>query len=213
MQYKLTQIKPKIFLMEFKNHYDLGMTFLRYQEYYESRSSKFRGKNFTIIDFMEWYAKEYGAGIFTYPLDWSGYNIPSHIISSVRPTIEDNNKYDEEMYKIYDKCQKEVGDDFYLIGAQDDKQNDIVIKHELAHGFFYTNAEYRKKMTALVGKLTPSFRNKMKAELKEIGYTPKVYIDEMQAYLSTGMIDSLGKVNTQDKPFVELYKMYYDKKD
>ena len=66
MKYTLKEIKGGIFLVEFDNQYDLAMTFLRYQEFYES--PKFKGKRFTIIDFMEWYSKEYD-GAFTYTKD------------------------------------------------------------------------------------------------------------------------------------------------
>ena len=41
--FKITEVKPRIFLFEFKNHYDMCMYFMRYQEYYESASPKFRG--------------------------------------------------------------------------------------------------------------------------------------------------------------------------
>jgi hypothetical protein len=55
------------------------MTFLRYQEFYESPSKKFRGKSYKLLDFMKWYASE-NDGIFTYPRDWAGFNFPGSII-------------------------------------------------------------------------------------------------------------------------------------
>lgn len=53
MKFTISEVKPKIFLFESDNSYDLAMTFLRYQETYESPNPKFRNKSFTIIDFME----------------------------------------------------------------------------------------------------------------------------------------------------------------
>ena len=34
--YTVKEIKPRIFLLSFKDHYDLCMHFVRYQEFYES---------------------------------------------------------------------------------------------------------------------------------------------------------------------------------
>ena len=81
--FKIKEIKPNIFLFEFKHNYDMCMHFLRYQEYYESSSPKYRGKAFEIFDFMRWYSLKYGKGAFTYVDDWDGFNIPSHIIWSL----------------------------------------------------------------------------------------------------------------------------------
>lgn len=211
MKYTLTEVKPKIFFLNFKDYYDMCMLFLRYQEFYESLSLKFRGKQFKILDFMEWYSKKHG-GSFTYTLDWAGFNIPGKIISEVRKKkILDYNNYDAEMFHIYGKCYAEYGNDFYLISAVGENES---LKHEIAHGFFYTFPEYKKEMTKLVKALDSNFRSKFNLILKNMGYTSKVYIDECQAYLSTGTYDIKGfdnmKLNGEDKPFIELYNKYYE---
>lgn len=207
--FKIKQVKPKIFLMEFNDQYEMCMTFLRYQEYYESTSPKFRGKSFTILDFMEWYSKKYGDGAFKYPVQWGGFNIPSYIIEEViEKGIKDHNKYDNVVKKIYNDCKKEAKGNFYLIGAQK-SQDDEVIRHEIAHGFFYLNDKYRKEMINLVKNLTPSFRKSMNDGLSKLGYTQKVFVDEIQAYMSTGMRDCFPIVKTQDKLFIGVYNKYY----
>jgi len=68
-----TRLANDIFLLRFDTQYELASTFLRIQEHYES--SRFRKRVFSLEDYMDWYAAEYGA--FTYFEDWSGFNVPS----------------------------------------------------------------------------------------------------------------------------------------
>src|SRR4249920_176504 len=68
-----TRIARGIFLVRFDSQYELASTFLRIQEHYES--SRFRGRVFTLEQYMDWYAARFGA--FTYFEDWSGFNVPS----------------------------------------------------------------------------------------------------------------------------------------
>lgn len=207
--FKLIEIKPSIFFLDFKDSYKLAMHFLRYQEYYESASSKFRGKSFTILQFMEWYSKTYGNGAFTYPIDWSGFNIADNIIKEVHSKeIIDPNQYDETMLTVYKECASKCPDKpFYIIGAVG---KSFAMKHEIAHGFFYTEPTYKKEMTQLVKGLKSSLRNKMYKAFNKIGYTPKVYIDECQAYLATGFTNAFGiKLKNEHKPFIKLYNEYY----
>ena len=115
--FTLTEVRPKIFFLNFNNYYDMTMYLLRCQEFYESPSPKFRGKSFKIFDFMKWYSLKYGKGSFTYPMDWSGFNFPSSVMKEVYSSpIEDYNKYDEEMLLVYKEISKSY-DDFYVIAA------------------------------------------------------------------------------------------------
>lgn len=217
--FKLEEIRPKIFLMSFKEPYDLAMYFVRYQEFYESPSPQYRGKKFELLDFMRWYSFKFGNGVFTYPDDWAGFNIPGDIIKQIWDLgITDRNIYDYEMLQVYRECQKKSKGDFYLIGVSSEKEEAITLKHEIAHGFFYTTPSYKKEMTQLVKELTPEVRQKMNDELKELGYTPKVYIDEIQAYMSTGLplnpdgSDIYQQLEEARKPFIKLYSKYYKEK-
>jgi hypothetical protein len=209
--YKLKEIKPRIFFMDFKDPYNMAMHFMRYQEYYESASSRFRDKSWTWIDFMEWYSKKYGDGAFTYAIDWSGFNIPGHIIRDViEKKIPDPNKYDAEMFKIFSHCAEKYSDEkFYIIGAVG---HSFAMKHEIAHGLFYTQPSYKKEMTRLVKSLKSDLRKSIFKSLKDIGYTPRVYVDECQAYLSTGFTDNFDvAIIDEHKPFIQTYETYYSK--
>ena len=213
---QVEEIKPRIFLLNFDSQYNMAMHFLRYQEYYESPSLRFRGKIFTIIDFMEWYSKKYGKGAFTYPKDWDGFNLSLSIIEDVlinKSPIIDYNKYDEDMEKIVAYCYKTLNknsdDEAYLIGTYGKKK--AALKHELAHAFFYTNKEYEKKMVKLVKSLDKNARKKLFNILKEYGYTRKVFVDEAQAFIATGLTENMGGLFTvsERKPFISLFKEYY----
>lgn len=209
--FKVTEVKPRIFYLEFKKRYDCNMMFLRYQEYYESPNSKFRDHPFEILDFIEWYSKAFGKGAFTYMVDWAGFNIPARVIKEVWDKgIMDRNIYDYEMLRVYRKCRDIYPDEkFYVIAAVGKSQT---MRHEIAHGFYYTTPEYKKAMDKLVKGLSKPFRKKMNAALKKIGYTPKVYVDETQAYMSTGVPDRF-KLKTNKKqlqPFIDLYNKYYN---
>lgn len=214
ISYTILQVKPNIFFVEFTNSYDMNMTFLRYQEFYESPSPKFRGKVFKILDFMKWYSAKYGKGNFTYPTDWCGFNLGSKIIRDVIWLgIPDRNDYDSEMEDIYTKCCAKSPEPFYIIGCK--KSDKITKDHELAHAYFYTNKQYKKEMVKLVKTLAPELRITMNSLLKKIGYTPKVYIDEIQAYMATGLLNLTGvslEIETAlieaRNPFIRVFKEY-----
>lgn len=215
----LREVKPNIFLLEFKEEYDMTMFFLRYQEYYESPSPKFRGKTWKILDFMRYYSFAFGKGAFTYPIDWSGFNIPDYVISNVRERgIPDPNDYDKVMWSVYQSCKKRAkGNKFYIIGVV--KGNDA-LEHEIAHGLFYLNPEYKKEMVKLVKQMDPELRKVMDAYLLKVGYTPQVFVDETQANMATTgdftyyserhtfPADSIPKLNQARLAFEEVFKRY-----
>lgn len=190
----IKEVRPRIFLFEFSNHYDMCMHFLRYQEFYESSSPRFRGKSFQILDFMKWYTFKYGKGSFSYPNDWNGFNIPGDIIQKVwQLGIDDRNIYDYEMQMAWGVCnQKSNGQEFYIIGVV---RGNKALSHEIAHGLFFLNKKYKKETVKLVKELPDSIRKTINEALKKLGYTPKVYVDETQAYMATGLTEAFGKVD------------------
>ena len=223
MKYKLKTIllssengtTQGIFLVEFDSRYDLAMTFLRYQEFYESPSPKFRNKCFTILDYMEWYSKQPDKNnSFTYPDDWAGFNIPDHIIYSLAHKIPDYNKYDACMDSIVDKIDRIMGraggytgSKFYITGAQTG-QNEVVL-HEVAHALYYLSESYRKEIDKKYKALSDKHKRSIESFLKDNGYTKHVYKDEAQAYLSTGdrTGNKLVSLNVR-KAFVEVFDRY-----
>jgi hypothetical protein len=196
------EILPKVVWCRGASQYDLAMHFLRYQEYYESDSPFFRGHSWDLLTYMEWYARKHG-GVFTYPSDWAGFNIPARIVLEVHARgIPDPNAYDKVMLDI-----ALTAPDGYLIGAQPDDQD--VIKHECAHGLFATNADYKTKMVALVEALPQDVRERMNAELAGMGYVDLVFVDETQAYFATGLQTNMPFDAALTKPFEELFSTYW----
>lgn len=211
LDFKIKEVRPKVFLFEFADQYDMCMHFMRYQEYYESASPKFRCKKFTIFEFMRWYSKTYGHGAFTYCTDWDGFNVPGSVIREIwSGGILDANQYDRAMWQGYCNCVNKAGNNIYIIGATKDQ---AALKHEVAHAFFQLRPEYKKKMIKLVKSLPLPIMNETKANLKKVGYTPKVYTDEIQAYMSTGLTEMFGldtdKWKVEREPFEKVFNEFY----
>jgi hypothetical protein len=181
---KLKEIADNIWLVETQDQYELAMTFLRYQEYYESPDEKFYRQPFAISDFQKWYKKRKKS---EYHLDWAGFNVPSEIIFKCMETIPDYNEWDLKMGHIINEITSKTKNKFYLIGTL--KGETTTLKHELAHGFYYTIPEYKEKMNKLYLKLPENVKNYLLKFLKSSGgYHPEVYADETQAYLSSNEI-------------------------
>lgn len=189
--WKLKKVAPKIYLLTFGNKYDLALHFLRYQEYYENPNEQFFNQSFTIVDFMEWYSKNEGGGSFTYPHDWIGFNVPGSVFRDLlEKGITDFNKYDHFMIDIVEYIQNKLNGnkwDFYLIGAQHD--NESTIEHELAHAFFYTDKEYRNKVSQIAAYKYCELYSAFKKFLTNSMYNEYVHLDEFQAYFATGLLD------------------------
>lgn len=229
----LQKLYPRLYLLKFdpKDRYDMCMTFCRFQEKYESPNPRFRGKDFELVDFMEWYSKERD-GYFSYANDWAGFNMPNTLFpNGWFHNIKDKNKYDYLMLHAYYAIWHDIkygndsffntgvptdfgpnGDNpkYYLIGATDDWS----ISHEMAHGFYYLIPKYKKQMNALTNKLPKKFREKVYSWLEYIGYTPTFFKDEMQAYMSTGFPESADiEPGKWCKPFEKVFESIYKNAD
>jgi len=124
----------------------------------------------------------------------------------------DSNEYDYIMFGIVSKIKEQLKDDnFYLIGIHSDDKDKETQRHEIAHGLFWTNTEYRMKMTTLVHALPIKVKKHLKRILQKRGYCKNVFIDEIHAYMSTGLIGAMNKklLNKYRKPFKEVLKEYY----
>lgn len=183
INYKIKEVKPNVFAVIVKDKYDRAMLFCRAQEYYESPSAKFRGKNFSIWDYMKWYHEQNDWG-FSYGADWSGFNIP---LKTVRECYNKLTKpetpYDKVMDEILFKLKNESNDS-YLIGAKDIKGE--TFKHEVCHALYHTNKDYKKQMDNLTNGLPKKYYVTFKNNILKMGYAPKVVDDEIQAYLQYG---------------------------
>jgi hypothetical protein len=183
MKYKLKKIKHKLYSVYIKDRYDLCMVFCRQQEFYESSIKGIKEKPFRFFDFMKQYSKKYGNGVFSYPEDWAGFNIPSKSIEKLYDLkIPDFNYYDEIFQKFYDEIKKETKD-FYLIGCSSYEKN-RVLDHEIAHGLYNTCIDYKKECEKINKNISNKIKNDIYKLFKKIGYDKHVFDDEIQAYCS-----------------------------
>ena len=181
---KLIKVCDNVYLCEINNEYDLAMTFCRVQEFYESAYEEIRNSNFSMMQFQRLYSLNQ-EGVFTYPQDWAGFNIPCSILDKFYKgswVQTDWNEYDTAFKKIITK----IGNDkpFYLIGAR--KGEKQTIDHELSHAFYNLKIDYKRGADKLVNSIPKKTFNKLKKALKQTGYCNKVIKDEIQAYFSSG---------------------------
>ena len=185
ISYRIKEVKPNIYAVIIKDKYDRAMTFCRAQEYYESPSPKFRGKEFSIWDYMKWYHERNGNG-FSYGNDWSGFNIPVKIIKECYNKLNKiESPYDKAMDEILSFLSLKVeSKDGYVISCGIAKGD--TFNHELCHGLYYTNKDYKKQMDNLTKGLPKKYYNVFRYNLLQMGYASKVINDEIQAYIQYG---------------------------
>jgi len=177
--FKYLEILPRVYFLKFDEFIDIGLTFWRYQEYYESKF--FRGRVFTLVDFIHNYYKK-NDNDFDYFGYWDGFNIPSSVLKEVwRRKIKDENKYDAALRKFDSQVPHR---DYYVISSFA-KSNDTR-NHELAHGLYYTNPDYKREITRELSRLPVKSVRLWKKVLRKAGYHKAVYRDELQAYLVSG---------------------------
>jgi hypothetical protein len=220
MYFSIEEILPHVYHLRFGKQYDAAMHFIRYQEYYES--PKFRKKIFSIAEYMRWYSETYGKGAFTYPKDWTGFNVPSWALKEVRYSANvmlamDERREDVFMNCIIDAiCEKEGDNPFYFIGTSlegEKEEGKNLLDHEIAHALYYVSPEYRAPMNQLLTAWgdgekfeTKEYTKGLKV-LGEMGYHQQTALDEMQAYCATGLCEELEGVIAKStmRPFRKIF--------
>lgn len=153
---------------------ELGLTFMRFQEYYESANPDFRGKIFTQGQLRKWYSETYGSN--SYHTHWVGFNFPSKVLNPFKEGLFDPLTTEEQ--KLLDLFRYR-SDDFYIIGAQ----NNSTLRHELAHALYASNPKYKLEIDNFLKKNQKKLRNTNKYILGK-GYCKEVLNDEIQAYIT-----------------------------
>jgi hypothetical protein len=100
--------------------------------------------------------------------------------------------------------------DWYLIGASSKDKG--TMNHEIAHGLYFTNKDYKKKVNELIGNIKPTHYDKLKKKLIKMGYVDdkKIIDDEIQAFMSTGLYNGLNtkELKVYEKEFKNNFKKF-----
>jgi hypothetical protein len=164
-----SQVAPGIFVVRFKSQYQLASTFVRIQEHYES--IRFKGRVFTLEQFMDWYAERFGA--FTYFEDWSAFNVPSTALwPFYRGRFDPLLEKERRLLALFRK----IREPFYVIGIANEQDLD----HELAHALYHMQPDYRQAVNAAMRKYNTTALSR---RLHAMGYHRSVLADEVHAYL------------------------------
>lgn len=203
----MEEVHKNIFWIEFASRRDLSSTFLRFQEYYES--PEFVGKTFTLEEFKKWYSPDEE---FTYYDDWDGFNIPSWVLE---PFI--NGKFhplsEEETCFINTFKHKEG--DFYIIGTHG--RDADALEHEIAHGLFFTEKEYKKKALKILDECLQLETLKKIKDVLAVDYAETSLVDEVHAYLldSLEWLEDKGltgeDIDFASSKIKDLFRSYYKK--
>jgi hypothetical protein len=153
---------------------ELGVTFMRPQEHYESLNPLFKNKVFTLGQLKNWYSETYGAN--DYHTTWIGYNFPSRVLLPFKQGLFD--PLTDQENKLLDLFRYR-NDNFYIIGAQ----NVSTLRHELAHAMYGYNIKYKNEIDNLIKNNNIKFK-KIKKYILNKGYDISVINDEIQAYVT-----------------------------
>jgi hypothetical protein len=213
IDYKIEEVRPNVFAVIVKDHYHRAMLFLRVQEFYESPNPEFRGKNFNIWDYIEWYSRR-NKDVFTYPFDWGGFNIP---LKTAWDCYEKLSEYESPYDAVMDEIIRTIEMTMfnkkntrnwngYIIGAP--STDDDTFEHEVCHGLYATNKQYRELVDEVTIAIPPKEYNIFRNNLFKMGYNGIVIDDEIQAYLSTNYDYSKFSKGVNRKLCKELHKQY-----
>lgn len=173
----VSEVVPGVLHLKFPSQRLMASTMLRFQEHYES--PKYRNKVFTLAEFKKWYAAEQSkTGTFSYYKDWEGFNIPSRVLKRFKKGDFDPLSAKERalLARVADRKGR-----FYLIATAGKDGDPETLRHEVAHGLWYTRPDYRRRAQALLKSvdLAPVF-----AMLGKLGYHKSVWLDEAHAWLA-----------------------------
>jgi hypothetical protein len=173
-----------IFHLELPSHFLMTAMFLRFQEHYESPN--FSGKTFTLSDFKNWYRSTQEHGQFSYYTDWAGFNLPSYVLSPFYKGAFSPLSPAEEA--LLSRLPRSSGEKYYVIATAGEIDSGV-LRHELAHGLYYTNTEYRAEVDSVLESVNLA---PVERFLDEAGYAQQVFKDECHAYLG----DSLDELSS-----------------
>lgn len=169
------KITSNILHLKFQDQVVMAKTMLRFQECYESPNPKFRNNTFSLSEFKKWYRTTRNHGKFSYYTDWGGFNVPGYVFKPfLTGQFKNLTRREKRVLNIIKNTDL---DKTYIIATL--KNNDS-LRHEIAHGLFYTNSRYKNGTLQI---LKSAKLSKLKKYLLKMGYCKEVLNDECHAYL------------------------------
>lgn len=194
---KVAEVVPGVLHLTFPSQRLMATTMMRFQEHYES--PKYRGKIFTRAEFDAWYSSQDRPGNVSYYKYWDGFNIPSRVLRRFKKG--DFDPLDPKEQALLKRLAARESR-FYLIATSGKDGDPKVLRHEVAHGLWYTRPAYRRRAQALLRgvNLKPVYRM-----LERLGYHPSVWLDEAHAWLGDDARDVRSE-GLNPKPYAALRK-------
>lgn len=192
---RLETIRPGILHVYFDSGLEMAKTLLRFQETYES--PEFRGKTFTLDQFVAWYTRKNGK--FDYYHEWgeeegAGFNFPETILEPFFAGRFD--PLSERESRFLDLFRDRRHADLYIIATCPTSGDEI--KHEMAHALFYFDPEYKKAAVAVLNAHHPGPLERRLVD--HYGYDKAVAVDEANAWLLTDL-DTLRQDGFDVRPY------------
>jgi len=212
---KVSMPLPKVVLLEFPTRKELTMTMCRVQEYYESPHANIKKKIFTMEEFFDTHMDD--SGYISYFEQWSGFNLPGHVIDQFFARFKDITPREKKMMEaicLYVKPPEK----YYVISTE--KDDPETVKHEYAHALWIMDSVYQNKAQLIVGEIPVKHHRNLMKQLLGMGYDKSVVDDEINAYLSTSSraeLDHNFHIEDYDelKPYIKqlrkLFKNTLDK--
>lgn len=172
---------------------DLTLALHRIAEFYESPYPQIRGRAFTETEFMRAYAKPTGEiDYFEY---WDGFNVPAEAVIAFFGVNED---FTGDEWMIAGLLGLPASTILYpYLIATEVNSDPSTLPHELAHARWYLDPEYRAAMQQELDRIPREVYAGLCADLgrdNRYSLDPGLCADEIQAYLSTGLVDEVSEV-------------------
>ncbi len=190
INYKIKEFVKNVFVVEVPNMKHRSMLFLRAEEFYESPNPRFKGKNFDVSEYLEWYSKSKYASkknnIESYIYDWDGFNIPYDVAARCYKKLKSRpdlmTPYDLYFYDIlkFVTKHKDPGKAYIICTSKFRSRTTL---HELHHAMYYLDKNYRKDVHKFLRKIPIKTLKELKNILFDLGYAKKVLYDELMTYL------------------------------
>ncbi|MEK6841821.1 MAG: ABC transporter ATP-binding protein [Nanoarchaeota archaeon] len=184
---QLEEITPDIFNLIFETHFSMASTFLRFGEHYES--PEFRGKVFTFKEYKKWYVNnspwKKDRNKFTYYTDWGGFNVPSEFLEPFYDgKFDPLSKKEKRLLGLFENRRGKKSSIMGTTKEDGPKAMERTLRHEVAHGLFYTSTEYQSRVLEALSRVNPEKRSEIRnLVVDKWKYHPSRFEDEMHAYI------------------------------